>query len=552
MSKYSLIISLFIVACSSTSITNNIINETGGSTGIIGVSISESHPATGGSLNVLSTGGTSSSSTGGQENPTTGGSSTALQGTGGNSTGGSSTTVQETGGNNATGGNVGTGGLTISYPETGGNQATGGALATGGSSILATGGSQNTGGNAVTGGLPSTGGYQATGGSATVPVCGNGIIEPPETCDSIPFNNDLGDGCTPLCMAEPSCPPGGGPCTTKCGDGIVLGSEQCDDGNAVSGDGCSPTCQMEAGFTCLQPSLGSTMVVPMVVRDFNAGGDFEKGGAFATGLNYANQNLLQNTLDTNGLKPILTSTTGIYYDTPNQDSGITSSSSFAQWYNDAAPISTNIYNGTVATTLNLYLNTAGTAYVNRYGVNGDGMSNKQYQSSNGSIFDGNPLFFPADAIAKPWSPDSQAQISGNYDPSWPVDPAGRTHNFSFTTEVRFWFKYDSVKSYDLTFISEDDMWVFINKKLAMDLGGIHTAVQGELTFGSTGTATVSVTPLTVTGGSMITTHPNLGLTNGNIFEIAIFQAQRQTKSSSYQISLLGFNMNHSVCVTNGN
>ena len=31
-------------------------------------------------------------------------------------------------------------------------------------------------------------------------------------------------------------------------------------------------------------------------------------------------------------------------------------------------------------------------------------------------FDGNPLFFPADAIAKPWSPDSTAQISGNYDP----------------------------------------------------------------------------------------------------------------------------------------
>jgi cysteine-rich repeat protein len=37
-----------------------------------------------------------------------------------------------------------------------------------------------------------------------------------------------------------------------CGDGLVLGSEQCDDGRRppVSGDGCSQTCQNETGWTC--------------------------------------------------------------------------------------------------------------------------------------------------------------------------------------------------------------------------------------------------------------------------------------------------------------
>ena len=446
-------------------------------------------------------------------------------------------------------------------------------------------------------------------------VCGDGKVEGAEGCDPLPKNNDLGDGCTPLCTAEPSCPATGGGCTTKCGDGLVLGGEQCDDANAVSGDGCSASCQVEAGFTCTQPALGNTMVVPMVVRDFNQGGDFEKGASFATGLNYANQGLLQGTLDAKGLKPVLVSTTGTYNGTAGQDSGIASTASYAQWYNDAAPAAGDTYHQTLATTLTLYLNNAGTAYVNRFGNNGDGLTSAQYTrmsdpnahfcgtvgqedhdaagnaipctfcpydanpatpqcdpapqatdcqtipnmvqcvQSGGqwhgiwllAAFDGNPLFFPADSIT-PYSPSSTAQISGNYDPTWPADPTGKQHNFSFTTEVRFWFAYDATKAYDLMFVGDDDVWVFINKHLAVDLGGIHTAVQGDLTFGASGTPTVNVSPTNVTPApAPITAHPNLGLQNGNVYEIAVFQAERQTKASSYQLSLSGFNAAHSVC-----
>jgi cysteine-rich repeat protein len=35
-----------------------------------------------------------------------------------------------------------------------------------------------------------------------------------------------------------------------CGNGVLEGSEQCDDGNLVTGDGCSATCQLETYYRC--------------------------------------------------------------------------------------------------------------------------------------------------------------------------------------------------------------------------------------------------------------------------------------------------------------
>jgi cysteine-rich repeat protein len=38
--------------------------------------------------------------------------------------------------------------------------------------------------------------------------------------------------------------------TPACGNGLVEGTEQCDDGNTNGGDGCDSTCQIEPGFFC--------------------------------------------------------------------------------------------------------------------------------------------------------------------------------------------------------------------------------------------------------------------------------------------------------------
>ena len=443
-------------------------------------------------------------------------------------------------------------------------------------------------------------------------TCGDGKVEGAESCEDgnvMPF-----DGCSADCQLEPNC--GTGNCTSTCGDGLVI-NEECDDGNTIDGDGCSKDCKPEPGFTCVQPPLGDTMVVPMVVRDFNAGGDFEKGSSFATGLNYANQGLLKDALAGAKRKPALASSTGKYNGVAGKDSGIASAASFAMWYDETAAASGNTRNKSLATKLNLFLNADKTAYVNRYGDLGNGLTNKQYMqttteqcgnltqsdkdadgnpipctvcyydadpttpqcdlapggdpniiktrcqkdttfiscASSGTqwvgtfltaAYDGNPTFFPADAIT-PANPSLAGQISGNYDKSWPKDPSGKMHNFSFTTEVRYWFKYDSAKNYKLSFVGDDDVWVFINNKLAVDLGGIHTAVLGMLTI-TGGVTAVSVSPTNETAAfTPITGQPSLGLTNGNIYEIVVLHAERQSTASSYQLTFSGFSAASSEC-----
>lgn len=81
-------------------------------------------------------------------------------------------------------------------------------------------------------------------------TCGNGIRESSEQCDQGNINS--GDGCSVMCTIEPGWICVGSPsvCTTFCGDGLIAGAEQCDQGNFINGDGCGAVCQVEPGFTC--------------------------------------------------------------------------------------------------------------------------------------------------------------------------------------------------------------------------------------------------------------------------------------------------------------
>lgn len=119
--------------------------------------------------------------------------------------------------------------------------------------------------------------------------------------------------------------------------------------------------------------------------------------------------------------------------------GINSASGYAQWYR-------NVPNVNMSRDLSITLNRAPGSNVYVF----DDRQDPFYIARGG--------FFPINN-----------ELFGN--------SAGGTKNFHFTYELATEFIYEPGAGQSFRFLGDDDVWVFINNRKVIDLGGIHSAVE---------------------------------------------------------------------------
>jgi fibro-slime domain-containing protein len=326
-------------------------------------------------------------------------------------------------------------------------------------------------------------------------TCGDSKKEGVEACDD--GNIIDGDGCSAGCTLEPDCATGS--CVSKCGDAVKLAPEACDDGNVRGGDGCAADCKLESGFLCTDAAM-------MPPAQLNLAATYRDFIAFPTGTGVRHPDyeafwgdgvsplLVKTMLDAKG-KPVADGRCMAAGTTAVCPYGqqLTNAANFATWYTDVSGV-----NQTIQGAL-LLPRTATGAYV--------------FDSAKKG-------FYPIDgkgwlvAPAKEVVHGAEAGVND-----------GLNHNFGFSTEIRYFFQYRGGES--LVFSGDDDLWIFVNRRLALDVGGLHSPQERTLDVDQSAAA--------------------LGLTVGGLYEIALFHAERHSGGSNFKLTLTGFAPTTSTC-----
>lgn len=220
----------------------------------------------------------------------------------------------------------------------------------------------------------------------------------------------------------------------------------------------------------------------ITVRDFRGAGSANNPDFNNTNISGLKTGMVSNTLDANG-KPVYIGIGG----GSNAAGNVQSAATFAAWYGncDGSAFSC-VSQNTVTLTANVDANDVLTYSSNAY--------------------------FPLDAITN----------SAIWDRAGAA--ANLNHNYFFTSELNLQLVYDPTKANQFSFTGDDDVWVFINGNLVLDLGGIHGATTG--------------------GFDLDNLAAGLGLDPFEVYSFTMFHAERHHTESNLSItSTLGQPLN---------